>query len=99
MIVNNPGAPQFASYSYGPTSLGIGATYVPAANTIVMSSYLQANQDLAIRYGASDLKSVGEMGANSRGWIGCTFCDGTNIGFYNSNIAAKNLTLYGVTMS
>lgn len=98
LLLSNVAVTQFAEYSYA-ASLGAGVTYVPAAKTIVMTAYLANNQDLAIMYGAQKILSEADMGGNSRGHIGATYCDGTNVGYKNENIAAKALALYGLTMT
>jgi len=96
--INNPAPPPFSPYSYSG-SLGAAAIYVPAAKTIVMSAYLANDQDLSVMHGTQEIVNCADMGASSRGHIGCTYCDGTEVGYKNENVAAKTLSLYGVTHS
>lgn len=90
---------QFTPYVYGPTSLAGAATFTPPADTIVMCAYLDVDQKLRIVNGGNTLKIESGMHAQERGYIGCIYCDGTNIGFKNGDGSAHDLTLYGVTLS
>jgi hypothetical protein len=88
---------QFSKYSYSG-SLASLATYVPPDKTIVMSAYLAGT--IGKLYVMFSTSTILEAGTNFSGLVGAIYCDGTNIGFKNSDSGGSHtLTLYGLTLA
>lgn len=98
MLLSNVAAVQFAEFIYS-AALAAGALFIPAKKTIIMTAFLTAAQDLSIMWDVQALKSGDDNGANSKGWHGATYCEGTAIGYKNINVAIQTIALYGLTMS
>lgn len=98
LLLSNVAAVQFSEY-VSVTTQGAGSTFIPADKTIIMTAFLASAQDLSIMLGATAVVDGNDMGANSSGFIGSTKCNGTLLGYKNIAAAAKDLHLYGVTMS
>jgi len=98
---------QTAAFEYGPTSLADGATYVPAAGTLVYDATLKdaAVADSADFYvldaGNTVLVDAFNLGqSNQKRGIGIPiYCDGTDIGFKNNSGDARDLHLFGLSFA
>lgn len=86
--------PQFTHYSYA-ASLAAGATYVPAAKTIVMTHALQVEDKLELSFGGRLLKAAG---VGFKGFIGAVYCEGSAVGYKNTDAAGQVLYLEGVSL-
>lgn len=90
---------QFQEYNYSG-ALASGVTYIPAAKTIIMMASLAHIQDLDIYDALTPVRVGGEScGVSEYGYVGCIYCDGSDVGFKNTNIAAGGLILWGVSMA
>jgi len=93
---------QFTPYTYYG-AIAAGASYVPAAKTIVMvanMSGIDAADDFELLYDTIPVASVTNAnGPTLRGFYGAIYCEGTNIKFKNNDDAQNNLALEGVTMA
>lgn len=89
-------------YTYGPTSLGAGATYVPVAGTIVTVAMLDtvAVEDFEIVHGTVVVLRSGDgnMEGMQKGYVGMLYCDGTDIGIKNNDVAGRDLSIEGFTI-
>jgi len=87
-------------YTYGPTGLAAGATYVPAAGTVVTVAALDgsAAQDFQVMHGTKTvMDNIGGSGLVD-GYVGMLYCDGVDIGIKNSSGGALNLSIEGFTI-
>ena len=84
----------FSPYDYNG-SLATGAYFTAPAKTIVMTAELQVIDKLQIRgqYGVQQIASGGQSG-----FIGATYCDGSDIRYKNTDAGAQFLNLSGLTM-
>lgn len=93
-LVTGP-SPQFLTKYSLTMVLGSGTTFVPPDKTIVMTAYLGENAKLNIMWGTDEIVGV----TAERGYIGCTFCEGTEVGYKNISASGRNLDLHGVTLT
>jgi len=89
-------------YTYGPTNLAAGATFVPAAGTVVTIASLSgvAANDFMIVHGAITVMQAGALNQDNpliKGYVGMLYCDGTNVGIKNNDVAGRDLSLEGIT--
>ena len=89
-------------YTYGPTNLGAGATYVPVAGTVVTVAMLDAVavDDFKIVHGTVDVMKSGDGNEEGmvKGYTGMLYCDGTNVGIKNDDVAGRDLSIEGFTI-
>ena len=88
------------AYTYGPTSLASGATYVPAAGTVVTVALLDgvAADDFHIVHGTVQIFKIGDQAEFwVSGYVGALYCDGTNVGIKNADAAGRDLSIEGFT--
>lgn len=90
-------------FTYGPTNLAAGATFVPAAGTVVTIAALDsvAADDFKIVHGTVVVLTSGD-GADGNallsGYVGMLYCDGTNVGIKNADSAGRDLVIEGITI-
>lgn len=89
-------------YTYGPTNLAAGATYVPAAGTVVTVAALDAvaDEDFRIMHGAIEIFkiNIATIDVWLKGYVGMLYCDGTNVGLKNADAAGRDLVIEGFTL-
>jgi len=88
------------SYTYGPTNLAAGATYVPVAGTVVTVAVLDgaAAQEFSIMHGTIEaMDNIAGSGLVD-GYVGMLYCDGTDVGLKNTSGGGLDLSIEGVTI-
>lgn len=88
------------AYTYGPTSLGAGATYVPVAGTVVTLAVLDGAgaQDFSIQYAAVKVMDNIATSGLVDGYVGMLYCDGTDVGIKNGSGGGLDLSIEGFTI-
>jgi len=90
------------AYTYGPTNLAAGATYVPVAGTVVTLAALDAvaDEDFRIMHGAIEVFkiNIATIDVWLKGYVGMLYCDGTNVGIKNADAAGRDLVIEGFTI-
>lgn len=87
-------------YTYGPTNLAAGATYVPAAGTVVTVAALDGAgaQDFKVMHGAiAVMDNIANSGLVD-GYVGMLYCDGTDVGIKNGSGGGLDLSIEGFTI-
>ena len=86
-------------YTYGPTNLGAGATYVPAAGTVVTTASMDgigANEFQVMHGTIIVVRNNG--GDMVDGYVGMLYCDGTDVGIKNGSAGGLDLVIEGFTI-
>lgn len=86
-------------YTYGPTGLGAGVTYVPAAGTVVTVAAMDgigANEFQVVHGTVIIVRNNG--GDMIDGYVGALYCDGTDVGIKNGSAGGLNLVIEGFTI-
>lgn len=90
------------AYTYGPTALGAGATYVPVAGTVITLAAMDgiANDKFEIVHGTTVVANSGDINVEGwvKGYLGFIYCDGTDIGIKNNDGAGHDLVIEGFTI-
>lgn len=87
-------------YTYGPTTLGAGATYVPVAGTVVTVAVLDGAgaQDFHVVHGViSVMDNIAGSGLVD-GYVGMLYCDGIDVGIKNASGGGLDLSIEGFTI-
>lgn len=87
-------------YTYGPTNLAAGATYVPVTGTVVTLAVLDgaAAQEFHVMHGTITAMSNDAGSGLTDGYAGMLYCDGTDAGIKNSSGGGLNLLIEGFTI-
>ncbi|GAI24626.1 unnamed protein product [marine sediment metagenome] len=91
-----PPQPQLTEYLHTESALAAGTTYAPPAKTIIMGAMLSVADKLEVLYSTYILQTP-QTGNN--GVIGALKCEGASVRFKNTDVAAKVLTVWGVSMT
>lgn len=88
------------AYTYGPTSLGAGTTYVPVVGTVVTVAVLDGAgaQDFAVMHGAITVMDNIAGSGLVDGYVGMLYCDGTDVGLKNGSGGGLDLSIEGFTI-